>query len=123
MPVHADHAEHTILVPDIEDVGPAVGQENTLFTVLLLLHKGEHLQQGGFSFLFASKCGDDLIVSQELPQSVTIECLFAGRAFDFAGVEEKPFGEIISKVTDLNLDFSIGVKNEVVFGNKPLVIS
>lgn len=59
VPAHTDRAKHTVLVPNIEDVGVSVVQENTVFTILLLLHEGKHLRQGGFSFRFATQFGND----------------------------------------------------------------
>jgi hypothetical protein len=61
-PAHVDRAKHTVLVPNVEDVGAAVVQENTVFTILLLLHQGEHFHQSGFGFLLATQCGNDATI-------------------------------------------------------------
>ena len=117
-PEHVDRAKHTVLVLDVEDVPPAVVQQRTGFTILLFLHEGEHLRQGGFSFRFAAEFSDDRTAHRGLPQLVVAERLFADRVFGFAGAREEPFGEIVAKVTDLDLGFVASVTNELLFGDE-----
>jgi len=58
-PEHADRAKHTILVPDVENVCPAVVEQRAKLTILLFLHQGEHLRQSSFGFLLATQFGND----------------------------------------------------------------
>lgn len=62
VPEHEDRAEHTRLVLYVKDVGPAVPEEDSVFSILLPLHKGEHLRESGFGFCFAAEFGDDRTV-------------------------------------------------------------
>ena len=117
-PEHADRAKHTSEVIDVEDVGVAVVQENTVFTVLLLLHEGEHLRQGGFSFRFATELSDDWTVHRGLPQLVVTERSLANRVFGFTLARHEPSGEVVAEVADLDLGFAASVTNEILFGDE-----
>jgi len=118
VPAHVDRAKHTSDVLDVEDIGVAVVQENTVFAMLLLLHEGEHLRQGGFSFRFAAEFSDDRTVHRGLPQLVVTERLFADRIFGLAVTVQEPGFEVIAKVADLHRSITLGVNHKPVFGDE-----
>lgn len=118
VPAHVDRAEHTSVVLDVENIGVAVVQENPGFTFTPLLHEGEHLRQGGFSFRFAAEFGDDRTVHRGLPQLVIAERMFANRVFGLAVTVQEPRGEVVAEVADLDLGFAASVTNELLFGDK-----
>ena len=117
-PAHADRAKYAILVPNVEDGEITVVQESATLTVLLLLHKGEHLRQGGFSFRFATEFSDDRTVHRRPPQFVVTERLFADRVFDFTFARQEPAGEVVLDCRDLHQSVGLGVDHEPVFGDK-----
>ena len=118
VPVHVDRSEHTSAVLDVEDIGPAVVQENTVFAMLLLLHEGEHLRQGGFSFRFAAEFSDDRTVHRGLPQLVVAERLFADQVFGLAVAVQEPSLEVVAEVADLHRSITLGVDHEPLFGDE-----
>ncbi len=118
VPVHDDRAKHTILVPNVEDVGVAVVQENTIFALALLFHEGKHLGERRFRLLRTAEFSDDGTIHRGLPQLVVAECLFRNRIFGFAGAREEPFGEVVAEVADLDLGFAASVTNELLFGDE-----
>ena len=118
VPEHANRAKHTILVPDVEDIGVAVVQKNTVLAILLLLHEGEHLRQGGFGFLLATEFVDDRAVHRVLPQLVVAERLFADRVFGLAVAVKETGFEVVAEVADLHRSIALGVDHEPVFGDE-----
>ena len=118
VPAHVDRAKHSILVLDVEDVGVAVVQENTVFTLALLFHEGKHLGERRFRLLRTAEFSDDGTIHRGLPQLVVAECLFRNRIFGFAGDREEPFGEVVAEVADLDLGFAASVTNELLFGDE-----
>lgn len=117
-PVHVDCAKQTILVPNVEDVGVTVVQENTVFTLTLLFHEGKHLGEGRFRLLLTAELGDDGTVHRDPQQLVVAERLFADRVFGFAVARQEPFGEVVAEVVDLDLGVVASVTNELLFGNE-----
>ena len=122
VPADADRATHARLVLDVEDVGVAVVQENTRFTILLLLHETEHLGERCLHFLWNAEFGHDGTIYRGPPQFVVAQCLFCDWVFDFAVVGEEPRPEVVAQVTDLDIGVAADILNKLFFGHKLLGI-
>ncbi len=59
VPVRADRAEHTIHIPDVEEVVVSVREERAALAVLLRLHEREDLGERGLGLFLATQRGDD----------------------------------------------------------------
>ncbi len=114
-PDHVDRTQHTSVVPDVEDIGVAVVQKNTVFATLLLLHEREHFGKSGFSFHFATERLNDGTVYRCLAQFFIVQGLFADRVFGFA---VEPLSEVAADVADLHRIITLGVDHEIIFGDK-----
>src|SRR3989339_4650 len=116
VPVDIRRAKHAVFIPDVEDIGVAIVQENTSFAILLLFHQGKHFRQGGFDFRLATLLGDDRVIDRGFFQPSVTQGLLANWFFDLSVIAQEALSEKIAEVADSSFRFAARIANKLLAG-------